>query len=92
MIDTSLKWRVPAGSLVVDGALVISLIWSIASQTEQLRHMNERLTSIEKLEGSLQTEPRLRVLERRADEVVEFKSEVKHQLNRIEEKLDKAVK
>lgn len=92
MIDTSLKWRVPAGSLVVDGALVISLIWAIASQTEQLRHMNERLTSIEKLEGSLQTEPRLRVLERRADEVVEFKSEVKHQLNRIEEKLDKAVK
>lgn len=92
MIDTSLKWRVPAGSLVVDGALVISLIWSIASQTEQLRHMNERLTIIEQLESSLQTEPRLRVLERRADEVVEFKSEVKHQLNRIEEKLDKAVK
>lgn len=92
MIDTSLKWRVPAGSLVVDGALVISLIWAIASQTEQLRHMNERLTIIEQLESSLQTEPRLRVLERRADEVVEFKSEVKHQLNRIEEKLDKAVK
>lgn len=91
MIDTS-KWRVPAGSLVVDGALVLSLVWSIATTTEQLQQMNHRLSEVESREVSTQIEPRLRVLERRADENVEFKAEVKQQLNRIEDKLDKAFK
>ena len=91
MIDTS-KWRVPAGSLVVDGALVLSLVWSVATQTEQLEQMSIRISQVEIRETSAQTEPRLRVLERRADEMVEFKAEVREQLNRIEEKLDRAIK
>lgn len=91
MIDKS-SWRVPAGSLVVDGALVLSLIWSMATMSERLEQFGSRMASLEQREGVLQSEPRLRVLERRAEEMVEFKAEVREQLNRIEEKLDKAIK
>jgi len=90
VIDTS-KWRVPAGSLVVDGALVLSLVWSIATTTEQLEQLSVRLAGMESKASTVQTEPRLSVLERRADEMTEFKSEVRQQLNRIEDKLDRAL-
>jgi uncharacterized membrane protein len=91
VIDTS-KWRVPAGSLAVDGALVVSLVWAMGSMTEQLNQMSDRINEVEQREIMVQSEPRLRVLERRADEMVEFKAEVRAQLDRIEEKLDRAIK
>lgn len=91
MIDRS-SWRVPAGSLVVDGALVVSLVWSMATMTARLEQIDARISSVEQREISVQSEPRLRVLERRADEMIEFKAEVREQLNRIEEKLDKALR
>lgn len=91
MIDAS-KWRVPAGSLLVDGALVLSLVWSMATMSEKLEQFSARMDDIEQRETVVQSEPRLRVLERRADEMTEFKAEVREQLNRIEEKLDRALK
>jgi hypothetical protein len=86
------KWRVPAGSLMVDGALVASLAWSMATMSEKMAHFDMRMGQLEQAGISIQTEPRLRVLERRADEMAEFKAEVRDQLNRIEDKLDQALK
>jgi hypothetical protein len=60
--------------------------------TEQLNQMSDRINEVEQREIMVQSEPRLRVLERRADEMVEFKAEVRAQLDRIEEKLDRAIK
>lgn len=86
------NWRVPAGSLVVDTALVFALIWGGAKMEESLAQLERRVARFESLETLGQVEPRLRVLERRAEEMDEFKTEVRGSLNRIEEKLDKAIK
>ena len=87
-IDVS-RLKVPAGSLVVDAALVISLIWGAATMTEQLDQINTRVDAIENGHIRQNSESRISVLERRADESDEFKKEMRTQLSRIEDKLDR---
>jgi hypothetical protein len=83
------KFRVPAGSLVVDSALVVALIWGGATMTEQLGQISRRVAEIEQGAVRSNSDARLMVLERRADEMSEWKGEMREQLNRIEDKLDR---
>jgi hypothetical protein len=87
-IDVS-RLKVPAGSLVVDAALVVALIWGAATMTEQLEQINARVDAIESGNIRHNGEARLLVLERRADDSDEFKKEMRAQLGRIEDKLDR---
>lgn len=91
MIDTK-SWRVPAGSLVVDSALVVALIWSMATTTEQVRTMNERITAIDQAHIRQNMEPRVNVLEQRANEVDKKLDKMDLKLDKIYDKLDAALK
>ena len=89
-VDLS-RFKVPVGSLVLDAALVIALIVSDTRQTEQLSQINQRVQTIEAGHIRQNSEARTMVLERRADESDDFKREMRSQLNRIEDKLDRIV-
>lgn len=82
------KIRAPAGSLVVDGVLVASMLWYGGQLTERLEHISARVDSIEDYHTRVNGESRLYVLERRAVEMSEDRAELRAQLTRIEEKLD----
>lgn len=82
------KIRAPAGSLVVDGVLVASMLWYGGQLTERLEHISARVDSIEDYHTRVNGESRLYVLERRAVEMSEDRTELRAQLTRIEEKLD----
>lgn len=83
------KFKVPPGSLVVDTALVAALIWGAAQMTAQLEAINKRVDVIDAEHVRQNSAARILVLERRADEMSEWKGEVRGQLNRIEDKLDR---
>jgi hypothetical protein len=88
MVDLA-RFRVPAGSLVVDASLVLALLWGAATMTEQLKAINLRIDSLESAAIRSNSDARILVLERRADEMAEFKGEIRAQLARIEDKLDR---
>lgn len=82
------RFKVPAGSLLVDGALVFALIYYGGQLTERLEQVNKRVSTIEATTTVQNTSARVLVLERRAEEQAEFKREVYERLVRIEDKLD----
>lgn len=82
------RFKVPAGSLLVDGALVFALVYYGGQLTERLEQMNRRVEMIEATTVRQNTDARVLVLERRAQEQAEFKAEVRDQLNRIEDKIN----
>lgn len=88
MVDLA-RFKVPAGSLVVDASLVVALLWGAATMTEQLKAINVRVDTLEAAGIRANSEARILVLERRADEMAEFKGEIRAQLTRIEDKLDR---
>lgn len=87
------KMKVPAGSLIVDTALVIALLVGQAKMTEQITGVQDRVNEIEQGHIRSNTDARVLVLEQRANQAVtsqaEFKAEVRTQLDRIETKLDR---
>jgi uncharacterized protein YPO0396 len=84
------RFKVPAGSLLMDGALVVALVWSGATMTERLEQIAHRVSGVEVQQQATRTsDARIMVLERRADEMSEYKLEMREQLNRIEDKIDK---
>ena len=87
MIDLS-KIRAPMGSLIVDGALVASMLWYGGQLTERLEQVSRRIDAVEGYHARVNCESRLFVLERRAEENSETRAEMRDQLRRIEDKLD----
>lgn len=85
------RLKVPPGSLVIDASLVLALLWGAATMTEQLKSMNDRISTIESAAIRSNSDARILVLERRADEMSEWKGEIRAQLTRIEDKLDRLV-
>jgi len=88
------RLKVPTGSLLIDGALVIALIWSWATMTETLRSFDTRLHNVEvTADRHGGYESRLSVIE--ATELAqdknyeELKLDIVKRLDRIEAKLDK---
>ena len=82
------RFKVPAGSLLVDGALVFALVYYGGQLTERLEQVNKRVSTIEATTTVQNTSARVLVLERRAEEQAEFKREVYERLVRIEDTLD----
>lgn len=93
MVDLS-KWRVPAGSLMVDASLVVALVWNAATMTESLKHLSERMDKVEKIaEISVpDAQGRLRVLEDQngvQDRALrELKEDIVKRLDSLDNKLD----
>jgi hypothetical protein len=80
MIDAT-KWRVPAGSLVVDVSLVVALIYGGGKLTERLDDMSRRLEAVEQQKIQPDADRRLAVLEASAITDARWKE-------RIEQKID----
>jgi hypothetical protein len=88
------RFKVPAGSLVVDTALVVALIWSQAGTVKTLESFDLRLHAAEiAINNHGQYEARLSVTETQigelSDDQSEMKSDIVKRLDRIESKLDK---
>jgi hypothetical protein len=83
------KFRVPAGSLLVDGALVFALIYGSGQITERLEHLSRRVDAMEATDLRADASARLMVLERRADDMDAWKRDVREQLDRIEDKVNR---
>lgn len=87
------KFKVPAGSIIIDGALVIALIWSQASTVATLQGIDTRLHAAEAtIAARGGAEARISVLETQvtvgARDRTELKEDILKRLERIESKLD----
>jgi hypothetical protein len=94
-------FKAPIGSIVIDGALVIALIWSQASTVATLDALSTRLATAEvTLNHRATLEPRLSVVEVRItagvdadkklkEDQMELKADIMKSLDRIEAKLEK---
>lgn len=82
------RFRVPLGSLIVDGALVLSLVFSTGQMLERFDQMDRRMQQLEHLEAAT----RLHALEMRSTQMERYQSELKQdivkRLDRIEILLD----
>lgn len=84
------RFRVPLGSLIVDGALVLTLVFSTGQMLERFEQMDRRIQQIE----DLQAATRINALEMRSQQMERYQSELKQdivkRLDRIEGLLDSA--
>lgn len=83
------RFRVPLGSLVVDGALVMTLVFSTGQMMERFDQMDARIQELQ----SIRAETRLNSLELRAVHTERWQGELKidimKRLDRIEQLLDR---
>lgn len=86
------RFRVPLGSLIVDGALVLTLVFSTGQMLERFGQMDRRMQQIEELQAAT----RLSTLEMRATQMERYQAELKvdivKRLDRIETLLDDAAR
>ena len=82
------RFRVPLGSLIVDGALVLTLVFSTGQMMERFDTMDRRVSAIE----SISAETKLQSLEIRMQQAErdrrELKDDIVKRLDRIEALLD----
>lgn len=88
------RFKTPLGSLIVDGSLVVALIWWGSGVTATLDNINVRVTKTEATLDERQTAlQRLAVAEAQIIAVAksqeELKSDIVKRLERIEAKLDR---
>lgn len=90
-VDLS-RFRVPAGSLVVDAGLVLALLYGQAQITERLKAFDARMVAVEQSSATVAAESRLKVLERenviQDREFIEFKGDIVKRLDQMDSKLD----
>lgn len=90
--ESLMRFRVPLGSLIVDGALVLSLVFSTGQMMERFGTMDRRMQQIEHLEAAT----RLNALEMRSAQMERYQAELKvdivKRLDRIETLLDDAAR
>jgi hypothetical protein len=83
MIDMS-KFKVPTGSLLVDGGLVVALIIWGTQMTSKLDAISQRLEKVEQTTIQPEADRRIAVIEARV-------SDTNTRLQSIEAKLDRAL-
>ncbi len=83
MIDLS-KFKVPTGSLLVDGGLVIALIIWGTQMTSSLEVISKRLEKVEQVSIQPEADRRIAVIEARL-------ADTSSRLQSIEDKLDRVL-
>ena len=87
--------HIPAGSIVVDSVIALSLMFSWGQTTETLRSLDQRMQRIEaaQLQPDRAVDARLQFLsdenKRQDDSARAMKDEILARLSRIESKLDR---
>jgi ClpP class serine protease len=78
------RFKVPPGSLVLDVALVVGLVYSLGQMTERLENMSKRLETVEAVKIQPEADRRIAVIEAQMASQTE-------RLKSIEAKLDRAL-
>lgn len=82
------KFRIPIGSLVVDGALVLTLVFTAGQMTSRFELMDKRLAYIESTASTEKLAQRTAVLEQRANQSEATLGRIEGKIDRIDQKLD----
>ncbi len=82
------KLRIPLGSLLVDSALVLTLVFTAGQMTTRFEAMDSRLAAVESRSINERLPERTALLEQRAAQSDRDRIEIIDALHRIEAKLD----
>ena len=82
------KWRIPVGSLIVDGAMVLMLVYTAGRMTNSLENIDRRVGIMEARDITPEAARRISVLEEQARHADAESDQLIAQLTRIEEKID----
>lgn len=88
MNDVLGKFRIPVGSLIVDGALVLTLVFSAGQMTSRFEAMDRRLAAVESRTDAERLPERTALLEQRMAQGERDRTEILEALHRIEARLD----
>ena len=82
------KWRIPVGSLIVDGAMVLMLVYTAGRMTNSLENIDRRVGIIEQRDITPEAARRISVLEEQTRHADAETDQLLTQLTRIEQKID----
>ena len=82
------KWRIPIGSLIVDGAMVLALVYSAGRMTNSLENIDRRVGIMEARDITPEAARRISVLEEQTRHADAETDKLLTQLSRIEDKID----
>ena len=77
------RLRVPLGSLAVDIALVIAVIYSAGQMTEKLEQIDRRVEAIESMKITPEADRRIAVVESRLDNLHEDVMQANNKLDQL---------
>jgi len=80
------KFKVPPGSLVVDMALVIGLVYAMGQMTERLEGISQRLEAVESVKIQPEADRRIAVIEAQMASQTERLKSIEMKLDRVLER------
>ena len=80
------RFKVPPGSLVLDVALVIGLVYSMGQITERLENMSNRLEAVESVKIQPEADRRIAVIEAQMASQTERLKSIETKLDRVLER------
>jgi hypothetical protein len=80
------KFKVPPGSLVVDMALVIGLVYAMGQMTERLEGISQRLEVVESVKIQPEADRRIAVIEAQMASQTERLKSIETKLDRVLER------
>lgn len=80
------KFKVPPGSLVVDMALVIGLVYAMGQMTERLEGISQRLEAVESVKIQPEADRRIAVIEAQMASQTERLKSIETKLDRVLER------
>jgi hypothetical protein len=80
------KFKVPPGSLVVDMALVIGLVYAMGQITERLEGISQRLAVVESVKIQPEADRRIAVIEAQMASQTERLKSIETKLDRVLER------
>lgn len=82
------RFRIPLGSIVVDGVMVLTLVFMAGKMTSRFEAMDARLATVESRTIADRLPERTALLEQRMAQGERDRTEILEALHRIENKLD----
>lgn len=80
------RFKVPPGSLILDVALVIGLVYSMGQITERLENMSNRLEAVESVKIQPEADRRIAVIEAQMASQTERLKSIEMKLDRVLER------
>jgi hypothetical protein len=80
------KFKVPPGSLVVDMALVIGLVYAMGQMTERLEGISQRVAIVESVKIQPEADRRIAVIEAQMASQTERLKSIETKLDRVLER------